>query len=159
MTTKKKKLLFASIILIIVLVFVAKFLPSREGSISQTSPTPAPTPFLGKATGEKMTVSGVAINNLYNKEISTNPRGDTLFSQSKDYQILYFAQEKQFLISIIGSPFDQKRALAEQNFLKILGIDKEAACQLKTVVSTPSFANPDQSGINYSLSFCHKALE
>jgi len=103
-----------------------------------------------------MVVSGILVTNVYKRELSTNTRGDVLFSQNGDYQIIYFAKEERFLISIIGSPFDQKRTLAEQNFLKTLAVSEEEACKLQTIITTPSFANPGQSGINYKLSFCDK---
>ena len=133
----------------IIAFIVYKFLLPKKDIVSNS-----PSSFLKKPTEEKLVISDVAVDNIYNNEIDINPRGDTLFSQTNDYQIIYFSQEKQFLISIVGSPFDQKRVLAEQEFLRILNINKSDACKLNTIINTPLFANPKESGTNYKLSFC-----
>lgn len=142
-------------IILIIIFLVYKILAPKKTDLSQSIPRPTSSS-LDKPTGKKMVVSNVSVENIYNSELGTNSRGDILFSQSENYQIFYFSQEKQFLISIIGAPFDQKRILAEQNFLKILKINEKDACKLNTVVNTPSFANPKEAGINYKLSFCDK---
>lgn len=146
--TNKRKIIFVVIIIIIIIIvfLVYKFL----------SPTPASFSALEKSTGEKLNIADVSVNNFYKIKINTNPRGDTLFSQSTDYQIMYFSKEEQFLISIMGSPFEEKRALAELNFTQVLGITQEEACKLNVIINTPSFANPEESGTNYKLSFCDK---
>lgn len=153
--TNKKRVILAIIIIAIVF-FVYESLSSKKTALPQLSPFPTPASISEIPTDEKMVVSGISVNNVYRKELNTNTRGDVLFGENKDYQILYFSKEKQFLISITGSPFSQKRELAEQYFLKTLGISQQEACQLKTIINTPSFANPAQSGTNYKLSFCGK---
>lgn len=78
----------------------------------------------------------------------------TVYDEGADYEIIYINQNDQYLISISGSPFEEKRKLAEQNFLKTFKINKEEACKLNVVITTPTFANPKEAGINYKLSFC-----
>lgn len=59
-----------------------------------------------------------------------------------------------YLITILKSPFEENRLKAEQYFLEKLNIDKEAACKLKVNLGTMRFANPDQAGQTFHLSFC-----
>jgi len=153
--TNKKKAILIAVIVIVMIAFVVNRLIPDEKPVSEGSPSPTTSPSsIIKPKGEKINVTGVSINNIYNSEIRTNTRGDTLFLENTDYKILFFSKEEQFLLSIIGSPFNKKREQAEQSFLQTLGIDKDSACKLNVVVNTPSFANPDESGKNYKLSFC-----
>lgn len=144
--TNKRKVI---VTIIIVIIFVITFLVYK---LSTTTPTTFSV--IEKKTSEKLNITDVSVNNFYKIKINTNPRGDTLFSQNIDYQIIYFSGEEQFLISIMGSPFEEKRALAESNFIQVLGISQEDACKLNVIINTPLFANPDESGVNYKLSFC-----
>lgn len=57
-------------------------------------------------------------------------------------------------ISILQSPFEEIRQKAEKFFLEKLNLDQESACKLKVRITTPRFANPDQSSQTFPLSFC-----
>jgi hypothetical protein len=150
----KSKFFWGVILLTLILVLLAKFLPEKEKPTPTPAPVPTETPALSRPTGEKMSLGGVEIKNIYQDEIKTDSRGDTLFAQSKDYQIYYFAKENQFLISVLSSPFTAKREIAEKKFLELTGADETKACQLNVVVSTPTFVNQKEAGQNYGLSFC-----
>ena len=72
----------------------------------------------------------------------------------KNYSINEIQSNKSYQIVIIGSPFSTYRNEAENAFLSLLKISKDQACKMKVSVTTPYFANPDESGQTYPLSFC-----
>jgi hypothetical protein len=85
------------------------------------------------------------------------PKGineDTTLKHNVYYQIYYIKSEDFFLISIIGYPFQNILPLAENDLLNTLGIDKESACKIDVRITTPNFANPEESGKIHKLSFC-----
>jgi hypothetical protein len=88
-----------------------------------------------------------------NSEI-TNELGDIIIEDTNDYRILYIKRKDQFSIGIFSSPFEKQRQKAEKAFLSILNITEEKACELNVVTTTPMFANPEEAGKIYSLSFC-----
>ena len=47
-----------------------------------------------------------------------NERGDVTFVDRQNFQILYFSNENEFLISILDSPFEENRQEAEKEMLK-----------------------------------------
>ncbi len=103
---------------------------------------------------EKIVISGVPVNNFFISPVQTNQQGDILIIDDPKYQIAYLNQFGSFIISILGSPFDDARQKAESQFLNTLGISPQDACRLPVTLNTPSFANPDEAGTNYKLSFC-----
>ena len=103
---------------------------------------------------EKLETEGVEMKNFYKSSEVANEGGDTIITQSTDYKILYMPNYSYFLISIIGSPFEDVRLQAETIFLNTLGITQEEACKLNVEITTPHFANPEQAGTVYRLSFC-----
>lgn len=152
--------LMGTIIVITVVVLTRNLNPQKP----ESSPTPSKkpeelTPGNGFVQPTKKPASKISINDIeHNEEIlkqePTNNRGDILVSDEEYFQTLYFAQEDQFLISVIMSPFNEKRIEAENDFVIRLGISKENACLLDVVITTPKYANPNEAGKNYSLSFC-----
>jgi len=121
-------------------------------------PTPQPTliPYPSIPTSEKIVLNGVKMDNFYYKAFSIGPIGDTLIDNSSTYKVVYYPIDKAFLISILGSPFDSVRKVAEQAFLKDLGITQADACKLSVYITTPAAYNPSEAGTNYTLSFCSK---
>ncbi len=116
----------------------------------ETSPTPAVTP-----SGDTVTISSVPVNNFYQSTTPFNPQGDRVIADVDNaYKITYLAQFQQFLISINGSPFATYRQQAEGAFLQKMNISQTDACKLNVVIRTPSFANPNEAGQDYPLSFC-----
>jgi len=164
MKVNKKNLLIAAISLVIIsLVFylvLNKNKNTNDQPINVNNPLPneeLPTasPNFQKPIGPTLPISDVNVKNFYNLDPKINERGDVTFVDRQNFQILYFANENEFLISILGSPFEENRQEAEKELLKQLEITEEKACQLKVIISTPSFANPDESGQNFNLSFCN----
>jgi len=88
------------------------------------------------------------------KKIDTTERGDVLFFNNSAYQLVYFSKEDQYLISILSSPFDDIRDEAEKKFVEVLETDKETACILNVVVSSPYNINPAQGAKKFGLSWC-----
>ena len=85
-----------------------------------------------------------------------NKQGDTILFENDDFQITWLAQTDSYIISVNNSPFETYRQQAEQKFIEILSRPTQALCRLTVSVVTPYFANPDESGIEYFLSFCQK---
>lgn len=79
---------------------------------------------------------------------------DGVIFQNASLEIVSFKQGKEFVISILGSPFATVREQAEEKFLEVLGLTREEACQLEVSLRTPRFANPDYAWQSYPLSFC-----
>ena len=86
-----------------------------------------------------------------------NSQGDRLIKQNPNYHLIFSPEFNQYLISVLGSPFEKYRQEAENELLNALRIDTRSACQLKIVITTPFFANPDESGRYYKLSFCESS--
>lgn len=97
-----------------------------------------------------------AKKNALSEVVETNKQGNKLVINESGYQILYLKEFDQFLISILQSPFETIRQEAEKEFLRITQAEKDTACQLDVVITTPRFANPDLAGQTFYLSFCEK---
>ena len=79
--------------------------------------------------------------------------------EDPDYRVTYMPKyENEFLINILGSPFPEKRTIAEDAFVEFLGTTRTDACWLYSVITTTETANPQYSGKNYMLSFCEYRL-
>ena len=149
-----------------IVIFVTIFVITRNLSPEKIEPSPVPTKKPEESTpidnliqptnnpASKISINDIEHNEDILKQEPANNRGDILVSDENSFQTLYFAQEDQFLISIIASPFSEKRVEAENDFVTKLGISKEEACLLDVVITTPKYANPSQAGKNYTLSFC-----
>ncbi|MDO8461135.1 MAG: hypothetical protein Q7S38_01690 [bacterium] len=147
----KKVFLFFAVaifLLIIILFFLT------QGDKSTNEIVPLPTPTLVQTAPRKITVSGIQVNDFLSSPIKTNSDGDTLFIKNQKYQMVFFKEFNQFLITIDSSPFEETRKEAETKFMSKLGIDKTEACMLDVFVSFPKFAPPDIAGKNFPLSFC-----
>lgn len=108
--------------------------------------------FLGKEIGSKP--SPAQLPEFSPKIISSYQT--QLYMKRQQYDITFFPQTNEYLITILGSPFDVVRKEAEKAFLEKLKITSEAACLLKVTIGTPPFANREESKKTYSLSFCQK---
>lgn len=166
MSNKKKILLLAIGLLVIIgILFLITVLTSDGIKVPEdlTSPSQPITQPLPESkinideipeTADKLVAGDVEVNNFYKSAQLVNDNGDAMISRSDEFEILYMPTGAQFLISIIGSPFEESKRLAETSFLQSLGISQNQACQLNVIVTTPRFANPDQAGQEYKLSFC-----
>lgn len=90
----------------------------------------------------------------YSSPKQINSQGDLLFLENENYKIVYLPNFTQYNISILSSPFNYYREQAEKEFLSLFGINQQQACSLNVVITTPRFANPEESGKEYMLSFC-----
>lgn len=170
----KLSIILFSVVLVTGLVLIFAFLQQKNSSIKQPVAPPQSSPAvsfypkptfaplisptasvsLPSAQDEKITVSNIKMNNFYRSPIRVYSSGDVVVAQSDSYQIAYLPLFNKFIISIVSSPFQDKIKGAEEDFIKALGISREEACRLNAVVNTPFFANPDESGKDYPLSFC-----
>jgi hypothetical protein len=82
------------------------------------------------------------------------PTESVTLVSTPNYAIVENRNTGLYQVNVLGSPFERARLDAEQAFLFELGITEERACVLNVVVTTPAYANPNDAGINYSLSFC-----
>lgn len=83
-----------------------------------------------------------------------NKQGDFVLAESQSFEIIFQPRYKKYIISITGAPFSKIRQLAEARFLLVAGLTQLQACDYDVSVSTPYFANPQESGKIYPLSFC-----
>jgi hypothetical protein len=134
---KKKLLISLSIFTFILLTVLSSFFLNRNSRVLQNTslviPTPSqsvPNPYLANGT-KKIFVEADSPFNI-TQDLATNA----------------------YLISIVRSPFEEVRQKAETTFLEKLNITKEDACNLKVLITTMRFANPDQAGQTFHLSFC-----
>jgi len=104
--------------------------------------------------GETIQSSGQQISNVYNTAKEVTLQTDAIMADNENYQIMYFKFSDEFLVTILGSPFESFQKMAERDLISQLKIDENTACRLKVSVTTPSFANPDEAGRTYGLSFC-----
>ncbi len=157
---KLKKLAIIAVTLLAISA-VGYLLTRKATEVPTALVTPYPGGYLPKAniklpTGDTFTVGGKEIKNIYNSAQNINDNGDAVFAQTESYQQVYILQAQYFIITVTGTPFESARQAAEQDFLKKLGISQEDACVLDVRVGTPYFANPNEAGKTYKLSFCEK---
>lgn len=103
---------------------------------------------------ESIRIDEVIVDNFYQDNQIMNDNGDVSLATSEEFGIVFLPQYNLFIVSIIGSPFEEIRSQAEQALLQQLEVNEEEACKLNVVVNTPVWANEEESGITYPLSFC-----
>ncbi len=166
MLKKKKVLLTIGIIILSLIVFVVLITNNKEKDTSttdrsqqQTGPYQLPESKINleeiPTEPDKVIVGETETKNFYKSAQSINESGSAVVNKSQGYEIVYTPEFSQFNITVLGSPFTETRKLAENKFIETLGINTETACKLNVVVSTPYFANPNESGQSYGLSFCN----
>lgn len=164
-------LIIASIIILFFFLSLFKNVSNKFGGFSPTptplynsylkshytnpnlSPSEAPT-ITQTAENGKIIIYGVSVKNFFTSPIQTNNQGDVLIVDNPDYQIAFLKPFQSFVITVLGSPFEQAREEAEYQFLQTLEITPEEACKLPITLGTPIFANPNEAGTKYKLSFC-----
>ncbi len=156
---KLKKIIIIAGVLLLVSSIGYFLTQKRQESVAPSVRTPLPQSQLpiselNLPTGEKMSVSGTEIKNVYKTALDINDTGDVVYAEANSYQQVYHPKDQYFLISVTGSPFESARTEAEKQFLAILQISKEDACKLNVTITTPRYANPDEAGKIYKLSFC-----
>lgn len=166
MFKNKKILIIIGVIVLSLVVFVVlitgnskKDTSTTDRSQSQTEPYKLPESEINleeiPTEPDKVIVGETETKNFYKSAQAINESGSAVVNKSQDYEIVYTPEFSRFNITVLGSPFTETRKLAENKFIETLGINTETACKLNVVVSTPYFANPNESGQSYGLSFCN----
>lgn len=156
----KKKILyiFASILGIGIIVLVLLVTLSRRqssGPVHNAHISLVPTRTLPiDASDVSIFIGGVRVRDFTKTPQRILSNGHLLVTDPGTYQLFYYPESQSFLISILSSPFETVRRQAEQEFLRKLDISQQDACQLKASMTTPAFANPQEAGKMYRLSFC-----
>jgi len=70
------------------------------------------------------------------------------------YQIDYSPKDNVYSITILATPFEENRTLAENALLKKLNISKTQACQLKVDIGMPYFVDKNIHPSFTTFSFC-----
>ncbi len=101
--------------------------------------------------------SKVTVNNFYANPVETST-GMVTINRDTDLAT-YFYNEigNKFTITLNEATFEdftKKKPLAEQEFLKLLGVTEEQACNLNVEVLNGGSFDPKLSGEVFSLSFC-----
>lgn len=73
---------------------------------------------------------------------------------SDEYHIVYFSQDRYFVIALLQEPLGKARLDAEQFLQNTLGINKTAMCAMKYYLSTQADTNANYAGKNLLFSFC-----
>ncbi len=134
----KKKIIVSLVLLVTLLLFLlilflnlqSKISNLKSPSTSLLIPTPTPDPYTVNGTKKIYVDDGAPYSITANKD-------------SSYYKIL-----------ITKSPFQKYRLEAEQKLLDELKLSQKKACALDVEITTPRFANPDEAGQVYKLSFC-----
>jgi len=124
-------LVLISITSIVYLLTVSR---SRQKQSLVPSPSPSPSPFKPYSP------------NKYQKIISED--------EKRLYQISYFPLSNSYLISIMGSPFEQYRKEAEKVLINQLNLSPTELCKLNVTIAASYITNPKESERSYRLSFC-----
>ncbi|MFA5961412.1 MAG: hypothetical protein WC848_01875 [Parcubacteria group bacterium] len=97
----------------------------------------------------------VAVNNIYKLPDAKPLDLDGVnFKNTQYYYMAYYPKQQGFIIAMMDPNIQKAREIAESDFLDILGITKDQACQLNVSLTVPPTVNETASGGNYGLSFC-----
>jgi hypothetical protein len=104
-------------------------------------------------TGDKVKVNNQTVNNFYKNPSYLYTQGSVVVEENTNYQIAYIANEGKFIITIFANDSVSK-GLAEQAFLRKLGVNESTACKLNTLVQIYTDSNASAPPIISNLSFC-----
>lgn len=162
-----KKIIIAVLIIGIIIILVLLFLRKPSSVPSTAVPTPAsitesPTPIIPLSPipevttdpSQKITIGNVIMTDFYQAPREITADGNVLIDETDSFGIIYYPRTQVFHISVTASPFETVRKTAEQSFLKTLGITSTNACKLNVEIATPFWANKEESGAIYPMSFC-----
>lgn len=148
---KKKISLIFTLLIIVSAGYL--ILNSQPSPLPQAPPLPTVIPANPQILN-RLDIQGVFVNNFLENSKTIEKTGEVFIEENRKYSIIYHSPDESFLIYISSSPFETIRSEAENTFLKKLGINEPSACKLSVIEQTPYFANPENSGIQYPLSFC-----
>jgi hypothetical protein len=139
---------------VIVAVSFKKESPAEIFNGDPASPQTFPPPDI--PAQKRISVGDVEVENFIREAEVVNARGDLSLASGEGYAILYFPESKSFTISILSSPFETYKEAAEREFVELLGTGTSELCRLDVAITTPRFANPEEAGSVYGLSFCRQ---
>lgn len=154
------KLRLAAFIVLVTIIIIAVFIIFLLSLVNPSKPPTSQAPTIptivppNLPNSKKIDISGIPVNNPYISPTQINAQGDSLMTQASVYELIYLKPFNEFLISITASPFEANRKLAEEAFLKRLGVTEKEACNLKVNITTRASVNPNEAGKKYKLSFC-----
>lgn len=122
--------------------------PLSDANIPTAPPTPIPQ------EGD-IILDGIAVKDFTKTAARITEDGDVILAETTSYQIVFYKQSQEFVISIIGLDFEKSRINAESAFLVNLGIDKPNACRLFVTEYVPNTVKNKHSGEVLPLSFCY----
>ena len=70
------------------------------------------------------------------------------------YKIIFFSEDEGFIITLKQKPLNTAQTLAENEFLKQLGVEQSQACSLKAYITVPRDVDENAAVDSYLLSFC-----
>jgi hypothetical protein len=167
MSATKKIILAIAIFMLVGLILIIYFYNKNSVVAPATSQPPITTvnqfpvihgekPPASENNFEIKTQKGdVPVENLYNLPDAKPLSEDGVnFKNSQYYYMAYYPKQQGFIIAIIDPDIENARSVAENDFLSILGINKDAACKLNVSMTVSPDASQKASGGNYRLSFC-----
>lgn len=161
----KKAVIFLCLFITIILVLTINF-ANKKGKQKSTTSTVSKSnstlyqSIFNNSSGSTTITSQVEkvpekVTEIIHEEAEKLPNtNDYIIEETKDFTIAYFEKDQGFIIAILGSPFEEKKALAEKAFLKALEIEKGEACNLKVEITTTIHANPEEAKESHYFSFC-----
>lgn len=158
----KKRIIYflVSMFVVCIILLILLMILVRRPSTSEPVPVlPAisliPTEMIPPVSWDgSLIISGIRMRDFTKIPQRILSNGHLLVTDTRTYQLFYYPESQAFLISILSSPFESVRRQAEEAFVGQLDISQQDACRLKVNVTTPSFANPQEAGKIYPLSFC-----
>lgn len=161
---KKIKIVFVVLFFVTIIIGIIMRTRSQPEPKVEVSSTPSPTiqakdlpvPYanLTLPKGDTITIDNVEVKNIYDSALRINDMGDVLVAENNNHRISYLKNGDYFIITILGTPFEDSRSRAEKDFLKKMEIDEDAACKLDVRIGTPYYVNAKEAGNRYKLSFC-----
>lgn len=100
----------------------------------------------------------IKVKDFYKDAVEIVPNQYVIIKDSKQYRFTYFYNDNSFFITFLEKPVKEDRIKAEEDLLKILGINKKGACRLIIHEVIPWTVDKKYGGINYNLSFCPDSL-
>lgn len=163
MSTKGKIFFGIAFLLVIGLILVFWFSKKNTSSdITQTTSVNGLPVIHGKkpssttSTFDITTQNGtIPVDNIYTLPDAKSLDFDGInFKNSPYYHMEYYPKQQGFLIAITNQDIQKSREMAESDFMTILNISKDQACQLNVSLTVPPSIDKKASGGNYGLSFC-----
>lgn len=151
--------LLGGIFIVIVVIGVLSQVNKKEGANDQGGQTTSDNIQTQNSTSSlkpafAVDEAGFFETQFYKDSKAINNNGDLSLTKNDKYEIIFFAKSEQFLISILDPSFDEVRSEAEKTFLENFGGDRDKACKLNVIITTPRWVNRTETGKEYPLSFC-----